>query len=749
MNGLSIQAEVLCMEIRRITYSAAFIVTLGFIGIPAWAAPDTAEIVRQRNGNLLQLLSVLESAPVAQHASVRAQAAPVLAARAAALDALIRQDPGQALSLALASETLGRLAAAFPNSTRWLESRGSWEGPAEHVVFDEPGMQVHHSLIQITTTAEKIEVHFAGKEPAVQCNQILRVTGVKSGSVVAAQDAAIVSGVSALVGSACTPAGVQNSVILLVTFPGVPPPAGVTPQTVYDTFFGTAARSADGYWRETSYGKTSATGQVFGWYTLDAAYTCSQYSQLRDAALRAADTDVYFPSYSRIYIVFPGPSGCGWAGLSTVGCGSISAGDGTFTASTSWLLSNYINGDQGVKLATHEGGHALGLSHARSQDYGTEALGPLATPGTLSEYGDAFSTMGYWNLGHYSAPHKAMLNWLAPTSNIQTVQTNGIYTLAPLEIPGGLQALKVQRGTGSSEYLWLEYRQRLGNYDNAIGSQVYSGALVHHQDTSSGLATNLLDFTPETAAWTDPAQAAGKTWTDPYSNVSFTVQSATASGLTVVVNYGPLPCVPAAPGIVINPNNPSVLAGAAVTYTLTLTNNDSAGCASSTFSLSSGSAGGWVTSINPSVLVLSPGQTASSTITVTVPAGTVPATYTSTVTIFAAGMSFTTTLTCSVVPPPPPLTASLAVSNSVISLRGTAGITVTALSGTNPAAGAGVLFTLVRPGGQVVQQTATASSLGTAVWNYKANQSGSYSVSAKVTYGSQTVNTTPVSFQVR
>ena len=149
----------------------------------------------------------------------------------------------------------------------------------------------------------------------------------------------------------CLPIGQQKSVVLLVTFPGAPPPQ--------------SHRSVSEYWRETSYGATTAAGDVFGWYTLDANYTCDQSSYIRDAAIRAADADVDFTQYSRIFIVFPDGT-CSWAGKETIGCSSLSsAGDGAFTASTAWLLSDYFTyTDWGVMPGSHAGGHNLGVHHA-------------------------------------------------------------------------------------------------------------------------------------------------------------------------------------------------------------------------------------------------------------------------------------------------------------------------------------------------------------------------------------------------
>src|SRR5262249_50229748 len=151
-------------------------------------------------------------------------------------------------------------------------------------------------------------------------------------------------------------------------------------------------------------------------------------------------------------------------------------------------------------------------------------------------------------MGHYAAPHKVEeLGWIGP-ANYQVVQSSGTWTLQPYEAaPTGLQVLKIQRGTGLNAWLWVEYRQPIGNYDITYvrdpastpwGNQVFSGALIHYEDSFATYYTHLLDFTPTSAyVFYDPALAAGQTWVDPYTSLSITVQSATATGLTVKVSY--------------------------------------------------------------------------------------------------------------------------------------------------------------------------------------------------------------------
>jgi hypothetical protein len=408
--------------------------------------------------------------------------------------------------------------------------------------------------------------------------------------------------------------------------------------------------------------------------------------------------------------------------------------------------------DQGVELAAHEGGHNLTLHHAKSLDYGSEALGPLNATGALSEYGDKFSSMGYWNLSHYAVQHKLKLGWM-PAGNVLTVQGPGSYSLHPYELgAASLQALKVQRGIANDNWLWVEYRRPVGNYDTALNSQVYSGALIHYLDSNTGTYTDLLDFTPQTSSFNDPALPAGKTWTDSYTNVAISVTGATSSALTVDVSYESVPHTTAGPGVSISPSNSSAQAGDSVDYTLSVMNNDSAGCSSRTFDVSSTQPSGWLTSFSQASLTLSPSQTASVTMTKSVPDGTAPGTYPVDAHAADGADSGSGSANCTVTAPPPPLTVSLSVPGSTYTVRSTVPITATVLAGGDLTSGARVTLTLTKAGGKQTSKILKADSSGQATWNYRIGRKdpkGTYSVTGKAVYRSRMAPSNTATFTVQ
>lgn len=648
---------------RRWVAKAALLVGLCLLRIsPSFQAPGMSEGLQLRgfNGDLLKLVSQLRRAPEQEVAQLHEEIRTLANRRLAALQSLMQQNPEEALSLAFPENLLRELKPLIPETAAQLESHGFWQGRAEVLIADDDTMTKHQSHMRLHTGTETLALHAAeGKLGGLKSGDLVSVRGVRAGGGVAAADGKILASTSASA-SACTPIGAQRVVAVLVNFPNYTLSSAVTPELVRGILLGNANSSSqsstdwsvDDFWQQNSDGQTwvdVANSIVVGPYALsrdynsdtngDGKYDCED-AAIRSAAIAAADADVNFQNYSRVLIVMPkntrtnpdgSTGGCTWAGLGSLGCWSNSSADGSFTASIAWQRSDQMaNRSNGVKLTTHEFGHNLTLHHARSRDFGSDAIGPLGTTGTLSEYGDLFSTMGSWNFGFYSAHHAAQqLNWLAPTTNYLQVESNGTFTLQNYEgRPAGLKALKIRRGTGNNAWLWVEARKNTGIYDSQLNSQVFSGALIHYQDSSTGSSTDLADFTTSTSSMSDPALAVGQSWTDPYSNVSVNVDSATSESLTVTVNYGALPCTLASPGVSLSPTSASVNYGSSRSFTVTLQNNDSAGCSANTFNLSGTMPDpAWSFSFASPSLTVSPGQQGQTTMTVTVPNGYALGTY--------------------------------------------------------------------------------------------------------------------------
>ncbi len=216
------------------------IAAAGVRSLPAQS--DRSATLHGLNNELLRLHGEHQSAVTEQQAAVAHQAAPVIQNRAAALAQLVEQDPGEALKLAFSADLLADLAAVFPQSAASLESRGSWQGTVEHFVQDDAGFRTSRSVFTLKSGQQTMELHFSGPEPALKCGQQIQVSGVRIGDSVAADSSTVTwayatSGTTSTTTTSgttttCGTAGAQNSAVLVVTFPGISLPTGVTAQSV-------------------------------------------------------------------------------------------------------------------------------------------------------------------------------------------------------------------------------------------------------------------------------------------------------------------------------------------------------------------------------------------------------------------------------------------------------------------------------------------------------------------------------------
>jgi len=474
----------------------------------------------------------------------------LLTERAGLLARLMEQNPRAAVESALPAALRQDLANRMQDDGTLLEEQGEWSGPLVTSVADDFAHGRSWLTRVIRVKGQAVSVYW-DSPPVDGCAPSATVRGIRLGRRIA-----VASGeVTADTASPCSTTGDQKTAVLLINYPSTPLTSGYTTSYVNNIFFGPAPSVTD-YWREASYGTTSASGQVFGPFTLDADYTCDQQDDILQAAIQAADSTVDFTAYQRIFLILPVTvaGGCAYDGIAQLGCSLLqSPSKGSFTASATWIESITIGpniyGALGglLQTAIHEGGHNFGLRHASSLDYDTVPAGAPGTDGTHSEYGDPFSSMGT-NPGHFAAPHKNMLGWLTEGSGWLQVESGGSWTIAPLssQSSAGPYALRVQRGTGNSQWMWVEYRQPMGSYEPSIlengAPRNFGGALIHFEDPSQAswtAYTELLDFQPVRLPnnFNTAILPAGSTWSDPYSNLTLTIGSSTSSGLPVTVSY--------------------------------------------------------------------------------------------------------------------------------------------------------------------------------------------------------------------
>ncbi len=560
--------------------------------------------VRELNERLDQLLR--------EPGDHRDELRALLADRAREMAALMDEDPADALRVALSGELRAHLLGMLPDVEAAIERRTRLEGPARMLVPYDTQRGGGAPELWLRTDGELVRVRFAMEVPSdLHGGASVNVMGLRLGRVFVAESGGV--GGEALVANACSPLGPQRIAVLLVSYPGVE--QTTTPAQLQEIYFGQGGPSLDSFWREASYGKASAEGQVYGPYMLDRIYGCGENSAVEAAALLAADADVDFTQYTRIAVIHPPPPNCAdqHDALGELGCSPQSTpGDGAFTSSTQWAHTDsmrLVARGIAVFLAAHEGGHNLGLMHSNAADFGAETLGPNAAGFTNIEYGDVHSTMGR-TTAHYPAPQKQYLGWLDPATGVLDVAAPGTYTLPPLEVDSaGPLALRVRRAPNRNEWLWLEYRQPIG-FDANLDPAATGGALVHVQTSSSlSAASTMLDFTSKSNVnqYLDAVDAAipiGSSFFDIYTGLRLSIARGVA-GLDVTVAYEQPTCTFVAPTVQVAAHTPaSVANGGTATFPVTITNNNPPACPPQVFSVRA-NISGWPSATAQTITVAS------------------------------------------------------------------------------------------------------------------------------------------------
>ncbi len=608
----------------------------------------------------------------------------------------------------------GARASAF-------EEQMEVEGTLEILHEDrDDGSRIHYVL---EADGKRFSLHFAADAPRLHTGSWIRVKGSRIEQPMALEPdsadpqtdhaLALESGstsVEVLSASLPNTFGTQRTVVILVNFQDKSTDHPYTVSYARGVVFTTTSN----FFLEGSYQQTSLTGDVYGWYTIPLDSTVCDYQKIASYAQSAATAaGVNLSGYARYVYAFP-QNACGWWGLGTVGG----------NPSMAW-----INGSLQLQVAGHELGHNLGLYHSHALDCGSATLG---TNCTAVEYGDTLDIMGA-STGHYNAYQKEWLGWLnaAASPPLTTVQADGTYWVDPYETVGAnSKALKILKATnpstGKRDWYYVEFRQALGFDDFLAGnSNVLNGVVVHLASESSANSSDLLDMTASTTSWSDPALVVGQSFHDAEAGVTIAPIWASTDHAAVQVTFGnapPVTCVRATPSVAISPGqSQQVQPGTPVSYTVAVTNTNSAGCPASSVSLQATVPGGWTATFAPSTLTLGPGAGASTTFRVTSPASATNGAYQVGVTARAgtdqtsAGSASATYVIAS------SLNVSVA-TNELSKLdsgsKRTVSITAMVTLGGSPVTKAGVAFTITKPNGAVVTKSLTTKAGGSAVYKF-------------------------------
>ncbi len=297
---------------------------------------------------------------------------------------------------------------------------------------------------------------------------------------------------------------------ILLTWEGA---SGITNAIAEQDMY-TGEKSTNVFYGENSYGMETMAGRIFGPYTIERPASCNA-TAISNAALAAFTEKGHRPEdWSQIMYYFPsGISGCGWAGLASVG--SVD-----FPARDSWY-----NGSFGCVVRNQEIGHNYGMGHSHAYNCPDDVILD-ADACSHVEYGDPYDPMG-GGCGHINAVQKGFMGWLEGCNYVNGTQ-DGLYNVAPLELPcNGTQALRIP--TSDDRWYYLEYRQPIGEFDISL-----SGGVIAH------VAGDINNFGPSPYIL-DLGQGGlmqvGDSFTDPAGGVTFTVVEDNGTHAVIDVQY--------------------------------------------------------------------------------------------------------------------------------------------------------------------------------------------------------------------
>lgn len=576
----------------------------------------SAKNLPKRTTNLLRAFKRYQQATSTDKPAALKKLIAAVSSRRQAMLFMAKKNPGSFLRAALPRNILKQLPAEV---TALVEQPIKIKGKLTvyHIDMPEENKSYFKYIVADSKTGKEYVLHFAQGETSLVTDDIVKVKGTVLGSELVLAKADNMSRQTALASEPTSAyLGDQTTIVILMNFTDDTSEPYTQSQIAGYQF--TNDVSVNNYYQEDSFNQTSFSGDVTPWFTIPYAQSegCdysdyNSWANLADSAATAAGYTL--SNYHHKVYVFPPTSSCSWSGMGSIGG----------NPSRAWIQTR-SNSTTMIKVMAHELGHSFTLSHANSISCGTKAI-DVYDNCTKSAYGDAYDPMGGSSkLFHSNAPHKIVIPWIS-LDNVQSVTESGRYSVVPLETESSsIQILKISK-PDTSEYYYVGYRQPIGS-DASLPSGQTSGVQMH----ISG--TYLVDTTPGDDDFSNAALSDDSVFQDAINGITITQVSHDANAATVQVFFGSPDCARPAPTVSVSPLSQSGSAEQTLYYTVSVVNNDSAACPSTTFNISATDLPAGFTVDSSTTLTLAPGATGSADLNITSPADEPDGSYTFTAT---------------------------------------------------------------------------------------------------------------------
>lgn len=467
----------------------------------------------------------------------------------------------------------------------------SYSGEVLASVIDYPdGRTRTHFQLRKHDTGELLDLEFAGKVPkgllatGVKVNiQGKRLRNRKTFAVAADSNGNSKVTITSAGSEAAGVTGTKSLAVVIISSADFS--QGVSDADI-DSIFFSGARNVSGLYQISSYG--NMTFSKAGIYRTTLSYatasSCDNFKYSTDAMSQLGNI-------SAQYIVYIVPTtACTWGGWAYL------------NLSGAWIRADYaLYGD----IIAHELGHNVGLHHA--------SINPANDETNQGEYSDMSCIMGYGAVGwrHFNAAHKDQEGWF-PNGRRLDISSSTTSTIAALEATPTTTALPyVLRLPRYSDYYYVSYRSPLDNYSDGLlsgyNANIPYHISIHRASSAPGYSYLISNLSP------------GQAWTDTINGAVINFTGSDQMSATVQVSYT---CIARQMAISLQPVLQSTnVAGTQKNYLVVVTNNDSIGCGTGHFILSSSLPPGFTGAFDSTSFDISSGGSASTNFVLTSSSG--------------------------------------------------------------------------------------------------------------------------------